>query len=401
MPIATDGDWITATSVAEGRTWRVRFVDDLLRATPEAVPDLFRLSDPVYATANAPGRRAVIIDRTVRSLFGSRFAGLFERFGIDPVWIEADGGEESKNLTQYSELAARLLALDLDRRSQPLILVGGGTITDIGGLLAATLYRGMPAVRIPTTLLGLCDAGIAAKVGVNHAGVKNALGTFAPAPLALHCLELCATESERHTAAGLAEIAKVALTEDVALWHMLISHGRELRERRMQHPVGREVLWRAILPMLTELADNLREARLWRTMNFGHSVSPTFEMAPGSTLSHGEWVGIDMALSVVLSMQRGNLAPDLGLEILSVLGRTLGLPLWHPLLADPGLLRSALRSTTALRGGRLRLPVLLDIAKVEFVDDVDLGDLEHAATELRSHSAELGCSATRDEEVIG
>ena len=387
MPVSIEGDWITATSVQEGLTWQVRFVDGLLEATPETVPDLFWLNDPVYATANTPGPRAVVIDRNVKVLFGDQFAALFERFGLEPIWLEAEGGEDSKTLAQYGELAGKLLSLDLDRRGQPLILIGGGTITDVGGLLAATLYRGIPAIRIPTTLLGLCDAGIAAKVGVNHAGVKNGLGAFAPVPLTLHCLRLCSTESERHTAAGLSEISKVALTEDPALWDLLVSHGSELRERRMQHPVGRDVLWRSILPMLRELADNLREPRLWRTMNFGHFVSPTGEMVPGSTLSHGEWVAVDMAFSLVLSVQRGRLAPDLCLEILSVLGRTLGLPLWHDSLSDPAMLSAALRATTGLRGGRLRLPILLDIAKVEFVDDVDLSDLERAASELRQQAA--------------
>ena len=387
MPISIDGDRITATSVQQGLTWQVRFVDDLLDATPETVPDLFWLSDPVYLTANRPGRRAVVIDRNVRALFGDQFAALFERFGLEPIWFEAEGGEESKNLAQYGELAGKLLSLDLDRRGQPLILIGGGTITDIGGFLAATLYRGIPAIRIPTTLLGLCDAGIAAKVGVNHAGVKNGLGTFAPVPLTLHCLRLCSTQSERHAAAGLSEIAKVALTEDPVLWDLLVSHGRELRERRMQHPVGRDVLWRSILPMLTELADNLREPRLSRTMNFGHFISPTGEMVPGSTLSHGEWVAVDMAFSMILAKQRGWLAPDLCDQVLSVLGGTLGLPLWQDCLGDPAMLSAALRATTGLRGGRLRLPVLLDIAKVEFVDDVDLGDLERAASELRQQAA--------------
>lgn len=389
MPISTDGDWITASSAHEGRTWQLRFVDDLLEATPASVPDLFRLNDPLYATANAPGRRAVIIDRNVRGLFGDEFAGLFERFDIEPVWFEAQGGEEFKTLAQYSDLAGQLLAMDLDRRGQPLILIGGGTITDIGGLLAATLYRGIPAIRIPTTLLGLCDAGIAAKVGVNHGGVKNGLGTFAPAPLTLHCLTLCATESERHTAAGLSEIAKVALTEDRDLWDLLVRHGRDLRKRHMQHPVGRDVLWRSILPMLAELADNLRESRLERAMNFGHFISPTGEMMPGSALSHGEWVAVDMALTVVISQRFGGLTSGLCRHILSVLGQTLGLPLWHDFLKDPKMLVAALRATTALRGGRLRLPVLLDIAKVKFVDDVDLGELEQAAAELQRYAAIL------------
>lgn len=393
MAVSIDGDLITATSVDTGRAWRLRLIDHLLDASPRDLPDLFWLDDPVYAAANAPGQRVVIIDGHVKALFGDRFAALFDRFGIDPIWLEAEAGEEAKTLEQYGDLAGRLLTLDLDRRGQPLILIGGGTITDIGGLLAATLYRGTPAIRIPTTLLGLCDAGIAAKVGINHGGVKNGLGTYAPAPLTLLSLELCATESQRHTAAGLSEIAKVALMEDRQLWELLVHNGHELREQRMQHPVSREVLRLAILPMLEELADNMRESRLSRTMNFGHFVSPTGEMHPTSTLSHGEWVAVDMALTVVLSMQDGRLATDVGLEILKVLGQTLDLPLWHDALADRDVLRRALRATAALRGGRLRLPTLLDVAKVEFIDTVDLHDLERAAAELRRQASLLGCRA--------
>ena len=91
----------------------------------------------------------------------------------------------------------------------------------------------------------------------------------------------------------------------------------------------------------------------------------------------------------ILGPQRGGLPAHLCREILSVLGRTLGLPIWDDCLNDQEVLGAALRATTGLRGGRLRLPVLLDIAKVEFVDDVDLADLERAAAELRRQAADL------------
>jgi 3-dehydroquinate synthetase len=392
MPVAIDGDTITAIARHEGRTWQVRFVGDLLAATPDDTPDLFHLPDPIYEDAGQPGPRAVIIDRRVYRLYGEQFSTLFASYGIEPVWLHVSAGERTKSLATYGRLAERLIGLGLVRHSQPLFLIGGGVCGDVGAFLAGTLARGTPAIRIPTSLLALADAGVAAKTGVNHAAKKNALGTYDPPPLALHCLTFCATESQRRISNALAEIAKAALMDDRALWSLLIEHGRALRRRRMQTPVGRDVLWRAVLVMLGELSDNMRERRLARSMDFGHAITPTAELMH-SKLWHGEWVAIDMALFVVVSARRKLIDwPDAD-GILSVLGQTLKLPLWHPLLADRAVLEHALDATARHRGGRLRLPLLHGVAVKEFVDDVHADELADAANVLRDHAARLGAIA--------
>ncbi len=391
MPVAVDGDRITATSRGEGRVWQVRFVDNLLAATPDDTPDLFNLPDPIYADANQAGQRAVIIDRRVYHLYGEQFSALFAQYGVDPVWLTIGAGERSKTLATYGRIAERLIGLGLARRSQPLYLIGGGVCGDVGAFLAGTLARGTPAIRVPTSLLAMADAGVAAKTGVNHAGKKNALGTYDPPPLALHCLNFCATESQRRIANALAEIAKAALMGDPLLWTLLVEHGRALRRQRMQVPTGREVLWRAVLVMLGELSDNMRERRLTRSMDFGHALTPTCELlAPN--VWHGEWVAIDMALFVVLSARRKLIDWPDAEDILTVLAHTLRLPLWHPLLADRAVLGHALDATARHRGGRLRLPLLHAVGVKEFVDDVGVDELANAAGELGEWAARLGAT---------
>jgi 3-dehydroquinate synthetase len=392
VPVEIDGDRITARSKDEGRVWQVRFVGDLLAATPDTYPDLFRLPDPIYDGADRPGRRAVIIDRRVHRLYGQRLDALFSRYGFDPIWLRVGAGERSKTLATYGRLADTLVGLHLDRRTQPLFVVGGGVCGDVGAFLAGTLARGTPAIRVPTSLLALADAGVAAKTGLNHRDKKNALGTYDPPPLALHCLSFCASESQRRISNGLAEIAKAALMGDPELWALLVNHGRALRQQRMQHPTAHAVLWRAVLVMLAELADNMRERRLTRSMDFGHAITPTCELiAPN--VWHGEWVAIDMSLFVVLSARRKLIDWPDAEDILSVLGRTLKLPVWHPLLSDRDVLSRALDATARHRGGRLRLPLLHGVAVKEFVDDVTTDELADAARTLHDLAGLLGVAA--------
>jgi 2-epi-5-epi-valiolone synthase len=391
MPVTTDGDRITATA-HETLSWQVRLVDDLLGATPATLPDLFALADPIYAAASQPGQRAVIIDRLVQKTYGNALAALWSNYGIQPIWLPVRGGERSKSLTTYNRLATQLVKLRLDRRSQPLFLVGGGSVGDVGAFVAATLGRYTPAVRIPTTLLAMADAGIAAKNGVNHAGKKNAFGTYDPASLVLACLAFCASESKRRISNGLAEIAKAALMESSALWSLLADHGAALRKTRMQHPVARDVLLRAIQIMLAELSDNRREPRLTRSMDGGHWITPTCELLDLSVW-HGEWVAIDLALCVVLALRRTLLDADVAQHILDVLGRTLRLPLWHPLLADDDVLAHACDATTRHRGGRLRLPLLVGVGEKSFYDDVTVSEARGASAALRHMAARLGARA--------
>ncbi len=186
--------------------------------------------------------------------------------------------------------------------------IGGGVVLDTAGFAAGIYRRGVPYLRIPTTLLGTVDAGVGVKTGVNHEGLKNRLGAY-HGGTTLVDPEVLVTLPPRHISNGLAEILKIALVRDRSLFDLMDEWAEDLCLTRMQSAVGREVMRRAIDGMLAELAPNLWEtANLRRAADYGHSISPQIE-ALSTGMLHGEAVTADMFVFAVLSARRGYLEP--------------------------------------------------------------------------------------------
>jgi 3-dehydroquinate synthase len=283
-------------------------------------------------------------------------------------------------------VAEQLDRFGLTRRAEPVVAVGGGVLTDIVGLACSLYRRSTPFVRVPTTLIGLVDAGVGAKTGVNFGPHKNRLGTYHPAVETLLDPSFLATLDQRHLSNGLAEILKVALIKDRDLFDLLDRHGPGLVANRFQQPgIAGPVLSRAVHGMLQELQPNLWEHELSRSMDYGHSFSPTLEMRALPELLHGEAVSVDMALTTVVARRRGLLdAAECG-RVLGLM-RRLGLPIWHRLM-EPELLHDALADTVRHRDGRQRLPLPVGIGAGCFVDDLTTEELTRASHDLCAAAA--------------
>ncbi|MFE9680334.1 sedoheptulose 7-phosphate cyclase [Streptomyces sp. NPDC006285] len=341
-------------------------------------------TDPVLAP---PARRCVVTERTVQRLYGDRLSAYFLAHGIDVRWLVLDPGEQNKTVEAVLRVVDTLDSHGIPRRREPVVAVGGGVLTDIVGFACSTYRRGLPHVRVPTTLIGLVDAGIGAKTGVNHGGSKNRLGSYFPPRCTLVDPAFLATLPPRHLSNGLAEILKIALVLDRPLFDLLETHGPLLRAERFQgaSPQGAyaadETLRRAIGGMLAELEPNLWEDRLERAVDYGHSFSPVLEMRVLPALLHGEAVALDMALTTVIACDRGLLTTGQRDRVLAV-AEALGLPVTHD-ACRPDLLEQALADTVRHRDGRQRLPLPTDIGSVRFVNDLTGDEVRSAAAFLR------------------
>jgi len=361
-------------------SYEVRFLDGVFN--PENT-DLLQTGSP---SAGRP-RRLLVVDSNVDLLHGSSIRAYFEHHDVDYSMLVVPANETVKGFETVARIVEEFDAFGIDRRREPVIIVGGGVLMDIGGLAASLYRRGTPFLRVPTTLIGLVDAGVGAKTGVNFNGHKNRLGTYAPADLTLLDRSFLSTLDRRHLSNGLAEILKIALIKDIALFELLEEYGALLLEEKFQgnSPAGEKaavaVLHAATHGMLEELQPNLWETELERCVDYGHTFSPTLEMRALPALLHGEAVSVDMALTTVLAFHRGLLTAAQRDRVFGVMSK-LELPSWNPLLA-PGLLAQALQDTVRHRDGKQRLPLPVGIGQVTFVNDVSQDELELAVSTQR------------------
>ncbi|WP_394825689.1 iron-containing alcohol dehydrogenase [Pendulispora albinea] len=332
-------------------------------------------------------RRFIVIDANVHAIYGDALRTYLEHHECEYRLCVLAASEEAKTMESVFTVVNGLDSFGINRRHEPIIAIGGGILLDIVGLAASMYRRSTPYVRIPTSLIGLVDAGVGIKTGVNFEEHKNRLGTYFAPTVALLDRSFLATLDDRHISNGLAEILKIALIKDAKLFHLLEEHAELLLAERLTGQthtgdiVAREVFSRAVGGMLEELEPNLWEKQLERVVDYGHSFSPTLEMRALPALLHGEAVTVDMALTTVLAEERG-LVSIQDRERIFDLMRRLRLPVWHPLL-DAGLLENALRETTRHRDGLQRMPIPVGIGEACFLQDLTVAELTRAAEILR------------------
>lgn len=372
-------------------SWRVRAQKDV-NYEIRFCDDIFdRRSTALLGTEGdafgASRRRFVVLDSVIDRLYGERIRAWFDHHDVEARFLVLDIDETVKTLDMMVRVAAEIDAFGIDRRREPIIVIGGGVIMDIVGLTANLYRRGTPFVRVPTTLIGLVDAGVGVKTGVNFNGHKNRLGTYFENSLTLLDPTFLGSLDQRHLSNGMAEILKISLVKDRELFDALSMFGPELIDKRFQNEdrVGAEaasfVLERAIHGMLEELQPNLWEKTLERVVDYGHTFSPTVEMHALPALLHGEAVCIDMALTTVLAEGRG-LMTDTEMRLVLDVMRALRLPAFDECL-DADLLTRALEDTRRHRDGQQRLPLPVGIGSATFVNDVTPDEIAAGVDRLR------------------
>lgn len=334
----------------------------------------------------------VVIDESIDGLYGSRIRGYFSAHSIPCRFLTIPSAEEMKSLDLVERVASVLNAAGTKRASSPPIAIGGGVMLDVVGLAASLFRRGIPYVRVPTTLLGQVDVGVAAKTGVNFEGFRNRLGSYGPPPRTLIDRSFLTTLPDRHVRNGLGEILKMALIKDTQLFGLLEQFGPDLIRTKFAHVTGREVIGRAIKGMVEELAPNLWEKNLRRAVDYGHSFSPLVEMRALPELLHGEAVTLDCLFSAVLSSGRGLLPAASVLRAVRV-AHALGLPVTHPLFLDVDLLCEALADTSRHRDGNQHLPVMTGIGRYTFLNDVTRAEIEEVSAQMWSIGQQVAAGA--------
>jgi len=332
-----------------GETARLVYGRGVVRTvTSELVRDL--QGNPVW-----------IVDRRVVALAGTSAGRTFE----------LRGGERSKRTSALQRLLAWMTDLRLER-SDPVVAVGGGTISDLAGLAAALYARGVPWVAVPTTWLAASDAALGGKVAIDLASAKNAVGAFWPPAGVIGDVEALRSLPPRHARNGLAEAIKAALIADPMLWRLIESRGHEALGG--DEAARYATIERAARVKLAIVERDPFETSERRILNLGHTVGHALEVVTGYRLAHGAAVVLGLLAAARLAAARGG-APELAprlVELVSGLGFATSQP------ADRVAVLHALRGDKKRRAGRQRWILPMAIGQVVEVDDVTDDELDAA-----------------------
>lgn len=226
-----------------------------------------------------------------------------------PVELFPGGAAAKEGYANLEHVIWTLGNLHLDRQSF-VLAIGGGSMLDAVGLAVSLVHRGVRLVRMPSTVLAQCDAGIGVKNGVDEHGQKNFLGTFAPPFAVINDFSLLATLDDAHWCGGIAEAFKVALIRDEAFFEFLCKHASDLRAR--DGALMEEVVHRCAALHLNHIATagDPFEMGSARPLDFGHWAAHRLEILSDHRIGHGQAVAVGIALDSHYSVLRGLLSEE-------------------------------------------------------------------------------------------
>lgn len=350
----------------------------------EVVPNIFQNQEfPKYLLE--PFDRIILVaDAPVDEIHGDELRQLLAAPHRHVETVVLQASEKQKDLFTLMEMVSSFERVGVRRREDLVVVAGGGVALDIVGFAASVYRRGIPYMRLPTTLVAQIDTGVGVKTGINFRQSKSRLGTFS-APYAV-VVDPCflSTISDRQIRNGLAEALKIGLVADRQLFELIEEHASCLVRTKLQCEQGTELIRRSIRAMLLELSPNLHERTLERRPDYGHTFSPIFEFEL-SDLEHGEAVALDMAISTAFALVSGLLDIEDAEHILAT-QHALGLPITREGLTMDMLLRG-IHDARKHRGGQLRMPILCGIGEAMFIDEISEPRLEEALAFIRSWSS--------------
>lgn len=293
----------------------------------------------------------VVTDDNVAPLFGRTVADILTHSGLMVHEWTIPHGENSKSLWQAECLYDYLASKGADRDSA-LLALGGGVVGDLAGFVASTWLRGIRFIHCPTTLLAAVDAGVGGKTGLNHAGLKNVIGTFRQAERIVVDVSTLKTLDDRCFRSGVAESIKhgVISGDGFLEWQSEQREGIERRDPEvLEELIARNLRIKIDIVALDE-RDRLGERA---KLNFGHTIGHALEVASGYELTHGECVGLGMLGATSIAVQRG--LADSGLEeVLRAALTNFGLPDKFSHAADIDNLISVMRRDKKSVAGQVR-----------------------------------------------
>ena len=335
------------------------------------------LLDELPALLGDGVQRVLVVHPRALGATGEGVRDALVQAGFDAYAAEVPDAEEAKT-AQVAAFLWGVLGQAGFTRSDAVVSVGGGATTDLAGFVAATWLRGVRVVHVPTTLLGMVDAAVGGKTGINTSEGKNLVGAFHPPSGVLCDLATLETLPPHDFVAGLAEVVKAGFIADPAILDLVESDVEGARSATGPHV--RELVERAIRVKADVVAKDLKEADLREVLNYGHTFGHAVELVERFNFHHGAAVSIGMVYVAELARLAGKLDDALVDRHRSILG-DLGLPVTYRGDRWPQLLDAMKRDKKA-RGSLLRFVVLTGLAKPTRLEGPDPALLQAAYAEI-------------------
>jgi shikimate kinase / 3-dehydroquinate synthase len=273
---------------------------DVVLDRPEALTDAI--------ARVGPSSLVVITDAVVRRARGAWLDTALSHLALPRTDVTLAAGEDQKTIASMQAVWDAALGARVDRDAL-IVAFGGGVITDIAGFAAATVLRGIRFVSAPTTLLGMVDASIGGKTGIDHASGKNLIGAIhQPQAVVLDVAHL-RTLPARELRAGLAEIVKIALVADASLFAHL-EQAADLLARGDIDAELTSIIRAAAATKAVIVRDDEHESGGRILLNLGHTVGHALEAHGGyRKYLHGEAIAIGLCAELDVFAQRGLTPP--------------------------------------------------------------------------------------------
>jgi 3-dehydroquinate synthase len=338
-------------------------MSDVISVTAEQKYDVLigcNWRDELIARASDRTRCAIVTTESMKAVIGNLQAG-----DCEFVYCIIPDGEEGKSPEVLLKLWNWLAAAGFTR-TDLVVGIGGGAITDIAGFAAATYLRGIDWIAVPTSVAGSVDAAIGGKTGANLDYGKNLVGSFhSPRTVLIDC-SWFATLSDRDFAAGLAEVIKCGFIRDGQILNLL--QNKTLQQVRSDENLVLELIKRAVQVKADVVGGDFKESFDREILNYGHTFGHAVEKHAKYSLRHGECVAIGMAFMAHLQSDLGLITDevrDLHLSLLT----GLNLPVTYS-SGDWPELRALMSMDKKSRGNTLRFVTISEIGKTDRIADV-------------------------------
>jgi 3-dehydroquinate synthase len=297
--------------------------------------------------------------------------------GIDAHRVEIPDAESGKELPVLGFIWEVLGRIGVGRKDA-IVSLGGGAATDVAGFAAATWLRGVDIVHVPTTLLGMVDAAVGGKTGINTDAGKNLVGAFHQPAAVLIDLATLETLPRNEIVAGMAEIVKAGFIADPVILDLI-----EADPQAALDPAGTvlpELIRRAVAVKAEVVGADEKESQLREILNYGHTLAHAIERRERYQWRHGAAVSVGLVFAAELGRLAGRLDEDTAKRHRSIL-ISLGLPVTYDTDALPQLLEY-MAGDKKTRAGVLRFVILDGLAKPGRLDGPDPSLLAAAYAEV-------------------